>query len=79
MLTAMSAAPLMLVMTIMVTMVPVVPLLFFVMPFFMVFTGLFPFNIDPAIAFDIVGAACVDPDVYPWWCRHIAIDVHIHT
>ena len=40
--------------------------------------GSFPFNIHPAISFNIVRTATIDQNMYPWRCRQIAINADIH-
>jgi hypothetical protein len=58
--------------------VPVIALILFVVPVFVVPGGSVLCNINAAISFNIVRAATVDQDVYPWRCRQVAIDANIH-
>ncbi|HBG06642.1 MAG: hypothetical protein A2075_04680 [Geobacteraceae bacterium GWC2_58_44] len=74
----MSAAPLVFVMTMSVAVVVVMPLMLFVM-LLMLFGRFFPLDVDPAIPFDIVGASCVDVDMYSWRCRQVAGYADIDT
>ena len=73
-----AAVPLVLVMAVLVTVVFVMLFFFFIMPVFMVFARSFPFNVNPAISFDIVGTACIDLNVYPWRWRQEAVNMDIH-
>lgn len=38
-----------------------------------------PFKINTMPSFNVVGAACIDLNIYPRRCRHIAGDADIHV
>ncbi len=79
--------PFMLLMTATVSATVTVTMVIVIVIFFMLFIVLFLvvsdwslfLNINPALSFDIVRSAGVDPDIYPGRCRYIAIDVYICT